>query len=348
MFSQTGRLLVAAAVVVAVASGSGAAQTITLHGAGASFPFPLYQQWTAVYAAERGVQINYQSIGSGGGIRQFMARTIDFAGTDAPMTDEQIRQTGSRVHHIPMVAGAVVPIYNVPGVGSGLNFTGDILADIFLGRITKWNDPRILRVNPQATLPGETIVVVRRAEGSGTTAIWTNYLSKVSPQWRSQVGEGPSVNWPTGLGARGNEGVSGLVRQTPHSLGYVELAHASLNKIPFGHVQNRAGQFVRPTLSATTRAMEGALREMPADYRMFFTNPPGRDVWPIAGFTWILIYGEQPDAVKGKALVDFLSWAIRDGQKYAPPLFYAPLPRSLVQRIDETLRSVTAGGKPLL
>lgn len=340
-------LLVAVALVAGI-SGSGVAQTITLNGAGASFPFPLYSKWSQVYAAERGVQINYQSIGSGAGIRQFVARTVDFAGTDAPMTDEQIAQAGGRPLHIPMVAGAVVPVYNIPGVGQGLNFAPDVLADIFLGRITRWNDPRLVRHNPRAALPAADIVVVRRADASGTTAIWTNYLARVSTEWRTRVGEGPSVNWPTGLGGRGNEGVAGLVRQTPNSLGYLELTHALLNRMTFGNVRNQAGQFIRASLSATTRAMDGALPTMPADYRVFFTNPGGRDVYPIAGFTWILIRGEQTDPVRGRALVEFLSWAVTDGQKHAPTLGYAPLPRSLVARIQATLRGVTVGGRPIL
>jgi len=257
-----------AAVVLAALLGSAApsgAQAITINGAGATFPFPLYSKWSQVYAGEKGVQINYQSIGSGGGIRQFMEKTVDFGATDGPMTDEQIGQAGGRVLHIPMVAGAVVPVYNVTGVAQGLNFTRDLLADIFLGKVTKWNDARLSRVNPNAALPSADIVVVHRSDGSGTTAIWVNYLSKVSAEWKTKVGEGTSVNWPTGLGGRGNEGVAGLVRQTPNTLGYVELAYALTNKMTFGNVRNKAGQFVRPTLTSTTKAMEGALGSIPED-----------------------------------------------------------------------------------
>jgi phosphate transport system substrate-binding protein len=319
-----------------------------LNGAGATFPFPLYSKWSQVYAAEKGVQINYQSIGSGGGIRQFIEKTVDFGASDGPMTDEQIRQAGGRVLHVPMVAGAVVPVYNIPGVTIGLNFTPDVLADIFLGKITKWNDRRIVQANPKAALPSADIVVVHRSDGSGTTAIWVNYLSKVSKEWKEKVGEGTSVNWPTGLGGRGNEGVAGLVRQTPNTLGYVELAYALTNKMTFGNVRNKTGQFVRPSLSSTTKAMEGALASIPADYRVFFTDPAGRDAYPVAGFTWILIYGEQADPAKGKALVDFLWWAVHDGQKYAPTLLYAPLPKSLTARIESTLKTVTARGQPIL
>lgn len=335
-------------MVLGAAVPTPAQQPLMLNGAGASFPFPLYSKWAQVYEAERGVRINYQSIGSGGGIRQFMAKTVDFGATDGPMTDELIRQAGGRPLHIPMVAGAVVPVYNIPGVGPGLNFTPDVLADIFLGKITKWNDPRLTAANPAARLPAAEIVVVRRSDGSGTTAIWVNYLSKVSKEWKDKVGEGTSVNWPIGIGGKGNEGVAGLVKQTPNSLGYVELAYALTNQITFGHMRNRAGQFVRPSLSSTTRAVEGALRLIPEDYRIFFTDPAGRDAYPVAGFTWILIYGDQPDPIKGRAIVEFLWWATHEGQKYAPTLLYAPLPKSLVQRVEGTLKTVTAQGKVIL
>jgi phosphate transport system substrate-binding protein len=325
-----------------------AAQSVNLTGAGATFPFPLYSKWSQVYEAEKGVRVNYQSIGSGGGIRQFISKTVDFGASDGPMTDEQIQQAGGRVLHIPMVAGAVVPVYNVPGVGPGLNFTSDILADIFLGRITKWNDPRIMKDNAATKLPGASIVVVHRADGSGTTAIWVNYLSKVSGEWKTKVGEGTSVEWPTGLGGRGNEGVAGLVKQTPNTLGYVELAYALTNQMTFGNVRNKAGQFVRASLSTTTKAMEGALKAIPEDYRIFFTDPDGQDAYPVAGFTWILIYGDQRDAAKGKALVEFLWWATHEGQKYGPTLLYASLPKALVQRLEGTLKTVTAQGKAIL
>ncbi|MGQ0568275.1 MAG: phosphate ABC transporter substrate-binding protein PstS [Armatimonadota bacterium] len=341
-------IVLAGIAIFGAVGGSQAQQTVTLNGAGATFPFPLYSKWSQVYDAEKGVRINYQSIGSGGGIRQFISKTVDFGATDGPMTDEQIRQAGGRVLHIPMVAGAVVPVYNIPAVGPGLNFTQDVLADIFLGKITKWNDARITAVNAGAKLPAADIIVVHRSDGSGTTAIWVNYLSKVSSEWKSKVGEGTSVNWPTGLGGKGNEGVAGLVKQTPHSMGYVELAYALTNQMTFGNVRNRAGQFARPSLSSTTKAMEGALRAIPDDYRVFFTDPQGRDVYPVAGFTWILIYGDQSDPVKGKTMVDFLWWATHDGQKYAPTLLYAALPRSLAQRIEATLKTVTSQGKAML
>lgn len=339
-------MAVLTSLLVGSASGGRAQQAVTLNGAGATFPDPLYSKWAQVYAQEKGVRINYQPIGSGGGIRQFMAKTVDFGATDAPMTDEQIRQAGGRVLHIPTVAGAVVPVYTLEGVGSGLNFTGEVLADIFLGKITRWDDPRIRRYNPGLRLPAAEIVVVHRSDGSGTTNLFTNYLSKVSAEWKERVGEGTSVNWPVGIGGKGNAGVAGLVRQTPNALGYVELAYALMNRLPFGNVRNRAGQFVHASLSTITRAMASA--RIPDDYRVFFTDPPGRDAYPIAGFTWILIYGEQPDPVKGKALVEFLWWATHEGQRYAPPLLYAPLPKNLVQRLEGTLRSVTTGGRPIL
>ena len=345
------KLMVLALTIMLLVGGIGSARAqspITLNGGGATFPYPLYSKWSQVYAAEKGVQINYQSIGSGGGIRQFIAKTLDFGASDGPMTDEQIAQAGGRVVHIPMVAGAVVVTYNVPGVSTGLNFSPNVLADIFLGKVTKWNAPRLMQDNQKAVLPAADIVIVHRSDGSGTTNIFTNYLSKVSPQWKTQVGEGTSVNWPTGLGGKGNEGVAGLVKQTPYALGYVELAYALTNKMPFGYVRNKTGQFVPPTLSSTSRAVDGALPSIPQDYRVFFTNPDGKDAYPIAGFTWILIYGEQPDPVKGKALVTFLRWATHDGQKYAPTLLYAPLPKSLVGRIEQTLKTVTSQGAALL
>lgn len=323
-------------------------RAVTLNGAGASFPYPLYSRWAQAYEREGGARINYQSIGSGAGIQQFIARTVDFGGSDAPMTDEQTAQAGDRPLHIPTVAGAVVPIYNIPGMGSGLRFTPDALAGIYLGDITRWNDPRIAGVNPDRTLPDAEIVVVRRSDGSGTTRIWTNYLSRVSPPWRSRVGEGTSVRWPVGIGAKGNEGVAEVVRRTPNALGYAELVYALTANIPFGSVRNRAGRFIAPSLASTTAAVAGALDRIPPDFRVFITDPAGPEAYPIAGFTWILLRGEQSDPVKGKALAEFLWWAVHEGQRYAPPLGYAPLPEALVGRIEAALRTVTSGGVRLL
>jgi phosphate transport system substrate-binding protein len=317
---------------------------VTLNGAGATFPFPLYSKWSQVYAASSGVQINYQSIGSGGGIRQFIARTVDFGASDGPMTDEQIARAGGVVLHIPMVAGAVVPVYNVAGVDTELNFSGEVLAGIFLGQITKWNDARIAQLNPSVALPGAEIVVVHRSDGSGTTAIWTNYLRKVSQEWKTRVGEGTSVAWPTGLGGKGNEGVAELVNRMPGALGYAELAYALTSKMRFGSVRNRSGQFIRPSLESTTAAVDGAVDSVPDDFRILITDPSGPDVYPIAGFTWILVRQDQPAARKGTALAEFLWWATHGGQRYAAPLLYAPLPPRLVDRIEVSLRRITAGG----
>ncbi|HEU5298520.1 MAG TPA: phosphate ABC transporter substrate-binding protein PstS [bacterium] len=321
---------------------------VTLNGAGATFPYPLYSRWAQVYERETRVRINYQSIGSGGGIRQFIARTVDFGASDGPMTDELMAQAGGRPLHIPTVAGAVVPIYNVPGAPEGLRFTPAALAGIYLGTVTRWNDPRIAEANPGLTLPGAEIVVVHRSDGSGTTRIWTNFLSKVSREWQARAGEGTSLNWPAGIGAKGNEGVAEVVRRTPNAVGYAELAYALTAGIPYGSVRNRAGRFVVPSLESTTAAVAGALDRIPDDFRIFITDPAGPDAYPIAGFTWILIRGEQADPRKGRALVEFLRWALQDGQQDAPALGYAPLPAGLVERVQQALRTVTAEGRPLL
>jgi len=348
------RFALVGAVIASVVAGAStiapvAAQApITLNGAGATFPFPLYSKWSQVYEQQKGVRINYQSVGSGAGIRQLLARTVDFGATDGPIPDDQLRAAAGRPVHIPMVAGSVVPIYNVPGVGAGLRLAPDVLADIYLGKITKWNDPRLVKINAGLTLPANDIVSVRRSDGSGTTQIFVNYLSKVSDEWKTKVGEGMSVRWPVGLGGRGNEGVAGLVRQTPNTIGYVELAYAMTNQIHYAAVQNRKGQFVRASLSATTNAVNGSLAAIPDDYRVFFTNADGRDAYPIAGFTWLLISGEQQDAARARALVEYVRWAVHDGQQYAGPLLYARLPKALVDRIERTLRAVTVQGRPVL
>ena len=353
------RILIVAAALVLTACGPRAVQqpgpqqgrpgtAVTLVGAGASFPFPLYSKWSQVYEQQRGVRINYQSIGSGGGIRQFIAGTVDFGASDGPMTDAQVAQAGGVVLHVPMVAGAVVPVHNIEGVGGGLNFTPDVLAGIFLGEITRWDDPRLGRMNPSATLPADDLVVVHRSDGSGTTAIFTNYLSNVSAAWKSRVGQGTSVNWPAGLGGKGNEGVAELVRRTPNAIGYVELAYAITSQMTFGSVRNRSGRFIAPSLESTTAAVDGAVDGVPNDFRVFITDPPGPDVYPIAGFTWILVRQDHADSQKGKALAEFLWWATHDGQRYASPLLYAPLPPRLVDRIEASLRRITAEGRRVL
>ena len=325
-----------------------ASAQLLMNGAGATFPYPLYSKWFDEYAkVDRSVRFNYQSIGSGGGIRQIMARTVDFGASDGPMNDEQLSKAPGELFHVPMVMGAVVATYNLPGSPT-LRFPPDLLADIFLGKVTRWNDPRIEAANPEVPLPNQPIIVVHRSDGSGTTYIWVDYLSKVSNEWKQKVGRGTSVNWPVGLGGKGNEGVAGQVKNTPGTLGYVELAYAVTNKLPVAAIRNRAGSFVQPSIESTTTAAAGAAKDMPPDFRVSLTDPPGEDAYPIAGFTWLLVYREQPDEVRGKALVGFLWWAIHDGQKYAPHLLYAPLPAPVVKMVEAKIRQITYQGKPLL
>ena len=321
------------------------AQTL-INGAGATFPYPIYSKWFDEYAKiDPEVRFNYQSIGSGGGIKQISSRTVDFGASDGPMTDEQLRQAPAELLHIPTVLGAVVATYNLPG-SPKLRFAPDVVADIFLGKITKWNDPRITAANPGVTLPDQQILVVHRSDGSGTTYIWVDYLSKVSSDWQQKVGKGTSVNWPVGLGGKGNEGVAGQVKNTPGALGYVELAYAVKNKMPVASVKNTAGKFVEPTIAGTTAAAAAA-KSMPADFRVSLTNPPGDEAYPIASFTWLLVYKDQPDELKGRALVKFLWWMSHEGQKYADDLLYAPLPPPVVKQIEARIRQITYQGKPL-
>lgn len=337
-----------AALLLAFGGGAGLASAqMLMNGAGATFPYPLYTKWFDEYAkVDRTVRFNYQSIGSGGGIRQITARTVDFGASDGPMTDEQLKKAPGELFHIPMVMGAVVATYNLPG-NPKLRFAPDVLADIFLGKITKWNDPRIQAMNPEATLPNRPIIVVHRSDGSGTTYIWVDYLSKVSKEWAQKVGRGTSVNWPVGLGGKGNEGVAGQVKNTPGALGYVELAYAITNKLPVAAIRNQAGKFVAPSIESTTTAAAGAAKNMPPDFRVSLTNAPGEDAYPVAGFTWLLVYKEQQDEAKGKALVKFLGWAIHEGQKYAPGLLYAPLPSQVVRMVEAKIKAITHQGKPL-
>ena len=317
-----------------------------MNGAGATFPYPIYSKWFDEYAkVDPEVRFNYQSIGSGGGIRQITERTVDFGASDGPMTDEQLKKVPGALLHIPTVLGAVVATYNLPGQPK-LNFTGDVLADIFLGKVTKWSDDRIKALNPSANLPNQPIVVVHRSDGSGTTYIWVDYLSKVSNEWAQKVGKGTSVNWPVGLGGKGNEGVAGQVKNTPGAIGYVELAYAITNKLPAAAVKNQAGKFVEATIESTTAAAAAA--SMPEDFRVSLTNAPGDQAYPIASFTWLLVYRDQANEAKGKALVRFLWWAIHDGQKYPGPLLYAPLPAPVVKQLEARIKQVTFSGKPLL
>ena len=323
-----------------------AAQTL-INGAGATFPYPIYSKWFDAYTkVDPELRFNYQSIGSGGGIKQITSRTVDFGASDGPMTDEQLKHAPGLLH-IPTVLGAVVTTYNLPG-NPKLRFTPDVLADIFLGKITKWSDPRLTGANPGVSLPDQPIAVVHRSDGSGTTYIWVDYLSKVSPEWQQKVGKGTSVNWPVGLGGKGNEGVAGQVKNTPGALGYVELAYAVTNKLPVGLVKNAAGKLVEPTIESTTAAAAGAARSMPADFRVSLTNPAGEDAYPIASFTWLLVYKDQPNELKGRAIVKFLWWMSHEGQKLAPDLQYAPLPAPVVKQIEARIKAINFQGKPLL
>jgi phosphate transport system substrate-binding protein len=310
--------------------GVGAAQT-QINGAGATFPNPIYSKWFSEYGKLKQVAINYQSIGSGGGIRQLTNQTVFFGATDGPMTDEQMQQAPGRILHLPTVLGAVVPVYNIPNFKGELKFSGPVLADIFLGKITKWNDPAIAKLNAGASLPSSDITVVHRSDGSGTSYIWVDYLSKVSPEFKKRVGVATSVKWPVGLGGKGNEGVAGLVEQTPGSLGYVELIYALQNKIAYGPVQNLDGEFTQANLQSVTAAAAAAVKSMPKDFRVSITNAPGKGIYPISSFTWILLYENPKDKGQGKAMVEFMKWALTDGQKFAADLGYAPLPAEVVK-----------------
>jgi len=313
----------------------------SLNGAGASFPNPIYQKWFLDYsAAHKGVQINYQSVGSGAGIRQVIAGTVDFGATDGPMNDKQIAQCKQKILHIPTVLGAVVPAYNIPGVTAQLNFTPEVLAGIYLGKITDWSDKKIAAANPNVKLPKTPILVVHRSDGSGTTYIFTDYLSKISKDWADKVGTGTSVRWPVGLGGKGNEGVAGTVSQLEGSIGYVELIYAVQNNIPYGAVQNRSGNFVKASMKSTTAAAAAAAAKMPTDYRVSITDPDGADAYPIASFTWLLIPQQSKDATKGKALQDFLKWMVTQGQTETSSLHYAPLPPNVVKKLEATIASV--------
>jgi phosphate transport system substrate-binding protein len=315
------------------------AQT-TLNGAGATFPYPMYSKWFSEYhKLHPEIQINYQSIGSGGGIRQVINGTVDFGASDGPMTDEMLKEAKTKILHMPTVVGADVPAYNIPGMTAELKFTPEALAGIFLGKITKWNDKAVTGANPGVNLPDKDIIVVHRSDGSGTTYIWTDYLSKVSPEWQSQVGTGTSVKWPIGLGGKGNEGVAGSIRQLQGSIGYVELIYAVQNNIAYGSVRNAAGNFVKASLDSVTAAAASAPK-MPADFRVSITNAPGKDAYPISSFTWLLIPAQSKDAAKGKILADFLNWMVTDGQKMTAALSYAPLPEGVVQKEKDAIKQV--------
>jgi len=312
----------------------------TLNGAGATFPNPMYSKWFSEYGKSHGgVQINYQPIGSGGGIRQVTAGTVDFGASDMPMTDKQLQDAKFKILNIPTVLGAVVPAYNIPGVNAEIKFPPDVLAGIFLGKISKWNDKAITSANPGINFPDNNIIVVHRSDGSGTSFIWTDYLSKVSPEWKRQVGADTSVKWPIGMGGKGNEGVAGLIRQLSGSIGYVELIYAIQNKIPYGTIRNSSGEFVKASLESVTAAAASAPK-MPADFRVSITNAPGKDAYPISSFTWLLIPEQSKDSAKGKILNDFLNWMATDGQKMTAALSYAPLPDNVVAKVKDAIKQV--------
>ena len=316
-----------------------AAQT-KLNGAGATFPYPMYSKWFNEYHTQHPeIEINYQSIGSGGGIRQVTAGTVDFGASDGPMTDEQLAAAKSKILHLPTVLGSVVPAYNIPGFKGELKFTPDVIAGIYLGKITSWNDPAIAKANPEAKLPNQGIIVVHRSDGSGTTYVWTDYLSKISPEWNTSVGKGTSVKWPTGLGAKGNEGVAGMIRQMDGAFGYVELIYAVQNNISYGTVKNASGNFVKANLDSTTAAA-ASMKAMPADFRVSITNAPGKDSYPIASFTWLLVPVEWKDKGKEKVFVDFLNWMLEKGQSMTAELNYAPLPDSVKQKEREAIKTI--------
>lgn len=324
-------LLLVLGLAAAVAGQSSG--TVQLTAAGATFPYPIYSKWFDVYHQQNpNVQINYQSIGSGGGIRQLQAGTVDFGASDGPMSDEQLAQSKFKILHFPTVLGADVPSYNIPGVTAELNFTQKALAGIYLGTITKWNDPEIAKANASVSLPNADIIVIHRSDGSGTSYIWTDFLSKVSDDWKNKVGKGTSVNWPVGLGGKGNEGVTGLVKETPNSVGYVELIYAVQNNILYGRVQNAAGKFLKADLAGVTAAAAGAAKDIPDDFRVSITNAPGPTAYPISSFTWLLIPAKIPDAAKRDAIKTFLKWMLTDGQNYNEGLSYSRLPNPVIEK----------------
>ncbi len=350
------RVVIALCSFAAVAACSGkdagsdsakSAGSVDLTGAGATFPTPLYSKWFSSYAAKTGVKINYQSIGSGGGIRQLSEQTVDFGASDAPMSDEEMSKArGGAVLHVPTVIGAVAVAYNLPGVTQSLKLSGDVLADIFRGKITTWNDPRIAATNAGVSLPAIDILVVHRSDGSGTTYIFTDYLTAVSPEWKAGPGKGKEVKWPVGLGGKGNEGVAGQVKQTPATIGYVELAYAHQNRLPVVSLRNSSGAFIEPSVASATAAAAGMAERLPptTDYRISIVNAPGADAYPISSFTWLLIYRQMPDAAKAKKLADFLRWALREGSADAGALDYAPLPGNLAAQVLARVDSIAPAG----
>jgi len=333
-------LMALALVSLAISAGQASAETL-INGAGATFPYPLYSKWFSEYAkVDASVKFNYQSIGSGGGIKQITAQTVDFGASDKFLSDDELKAAPGKLIHIPTVMGAVVVTYNLPGVAQGLKLNSEDVANIFLGKITMWNDPKIAGDNPGVRLPAKPIIVVHRSDGSGTTSIFTDYLTGVNGEWAQKVGKGASVKWPIGLGGKGNEGVAGQIKTTPYSLGYVELAYAFENKLPYASLKNKSGVFVEPSIHTTSAAAAAALKHMPADYRISLVNQPGKDAYPIVGFTWLLVYEQQKDSLKGKKLVEFLNWSLHKGQKMAAPMLYAPLPDSVQRMVEKTIKTL--------
>ncbi len=345
--SMTGLVLATIALVMFVGCTRNEGP-VSLQGAGATFPYPLYQKWMSEYSkVNTNVRLDYQSIGSGGGIKQLQSQTVAFGASDAPMTDDELKASPGPIVHVPTVLGAIVLTYNLQGLAKPLRFSPDVIADTFLGKITKWNDPRIKADNPEANLPANDITVVHRAESSGTSFIFTDYLSHVSEEWKAKVGADKSPKWPVGQGGKGNEGVTGQVKQQPNTIGYVELAYAAQNKLPVALIKNASGNFVEPTIAAVTAAAAGTASTTPDDLRVSIVNAKGADAYPISSYTYLLVYKEQKDPAVGKALSDFLWWGIHDGEKYAKDLQYAPVPDEIVKRAEAKINSLTSGGKPL-
>jgi phosphate transport system substrate-binding protein len=341
MFRKIRAAIFALAAIAMVAAAGQADAATLINGAGATFPYPIYSKWFSEYAKiDPSVRFNYQSIGSGGGIKQITAQTVDFGASDKPLSDAELAAAPGKLLHIPTVMGAVVITYNIPGIGKGLKLTPEVVSGIYLGKITKWNDPEIASANKGIKLPNNPIVVVHRSDGSGTTAIFTNYLCHISKEWDSKVGTGTSVKWPVGLGGKGNEGVAGQVKNTRYTIGYVELAYAYENKLPFASLKNASGNFVEPTIASTSAAAAGAAKNMPADYRIALVNQPGKDAYPIAGFTYLLVYQHQKNHEIGKKLVEFLKWELKKGQKMAPAILYAPLPANVVKMVEKTVETI--------
>jgi phosphate transport system substrate-binding protein len=340
------------AVVLLLASlacnNNGGSGSVTLQGAGASFPSPLYQKWLSEYGKiHANVKIDYQSIGSGGGIKQLKEQTVDFGASDAPMTDADLKSAPGEIVHVPTVLGAVVITYNLEGMKQPLRFSPEALSDIFLGKIKKWNDPKIAADNPGVTLPTSDITVIHRSDSSGTSAVFTDYLSRVSAEWKEKVGAGVSPSWPTGIGGKGNEGVTGQVKNTPNTIGYIELVYAVKNNLPVAHIKNASGNFIEPSIDAVTAAASASAASMPDDLRVSITNAAGAQAYPISSYTYILVYKNQKDAAKGKALMDFLWWGIHDGETFGKELQYAPLPPDIVKKAETKINSVTANGTAL-